>query len=188
MLALGADRGRGHLDVLVCERAAPLAGRARPCRRARPRMGRVRPGARNTPSCRLERRELARCARPVPPWRRRRPCPPPPPAPPCVRRRSQAKPQAPSTSTRTPIPSVSASSSRSTRLLRVPTTCERRTTTRASAYDAPAPRAAATAWSHSSRTARTLVRGEPRGEGVATMPPRAGGGIGRRARLRALWG
>ena len=188
VLALGADRGRGHLDVLVLRARPRPGGRARSCPRARPRMGRARPACRNEPSAGSTRRERRGRARPARPWRRRRPFAPPPPAPPraqapvageaprAVHEHAHADPLG--LGVVEPLDSLVAGPD-----------------DLGPAYDdacvgvaAPAPRAAATAWSHSSRTARTLVRGEPRGEGVATMPPRAGGGIGRRARLRALWG
>ena len=66
-------------------------------------------------------------------------------APSAESRRSHAKPHAPFTSTRTPIPSLSESESRSTRPFFVATNWLRLTTTRASAYSAPAPVAASTA-------------------------------------------
>ena len=113
-------------------------------------------GVRNSPRAGSSGRELAA----VPARRRlgergRLAAPPPrrPPGRAAGRRRS---PRRRPTSTRTPMPSVSWSSSRSTRPFLVPTTCERRTTTRASAYEAPAPSAAATACSQSSRTGAYL--------------------------------
>ena len=81
-------------------------------------------------------------------------------------RLEQAKPQAPSTSTRTPMPSLSASSSVSTRPFFVDTCWPRSTTARASAYSAPAARAASTASWQMSRT-----RPNPNGA-LHCRPPR----------------
>ncbi len=55
------------------------------------------------------------------------------------------------------MPSLSRSLTFSTRPFFVETRWERRTTARASAYDAPAPTAASTAALQRSRTARTLT-------------------------------
>ena len=67
--------------------------------------------------------------------------------------RVPAKPQAPPTRTRTPRPSLSPSAADSTSPFFVATCCSRRRIARASAYSAPAARAASIAVPHSSRTA-----------------------------------
>ena len=91
-----------------------------------------------------------------------------------------ANPHAPSTSTRTPMPSLSVSLRSSSWPFFVITDWRRSETARASAYVAPAPSAASTAASASAFTGQHYP--------WLHCESRAGGGIGRRARLRALWG
>src|SRR5262249_61990135 len=81
-----------------------------------------------------------------------------------------------------PLPSPDSSCPRPMSPFFCEPTCPRPTTARAPPYSAPAATAASIAVAHRSRTRVTLVGGR-----YTDLPSSAGGGIGRRARLRALW-